>query len=784
MGRGLGEVVQAILRDDGRPGLFNAVLAELGTATALRLLVFEDAHWADGVTLDLLRFLGRRIASLPTLVLVSYRDDETGPAHPLRALLGDLATQRGVSRIELLPLSLGAITELAADRDADAASVLALTGGNPFFVTELLQHPNAAQVPATVGDAVLARLRRISPAARHAATVAATIGARVEPSVLYDLPGVGAADLDECVGAGLMRLTPPVFTFRHELVRQAVLSVCSVGERREISAAVLAVLRSKSFDDDALSRLAELSEAAGDADAVWAYAPAAARRAAGLGAHREAAAQYERALRWVVEADQRADLLEPLALEQYLVGVLPDAIASRREAVRLRRVLDEPLRVGDGLRWLARLHWYAGEGSIADGYATEALELLTPLGPSPELAMALSLQSQLLMLSGGYAGAISWGEQALELARELNLPDVVAHALNNIGTALSASGDESGIALVHESLAMSLAINSEDHAGRAYVNLASELVGLRRLDDARAVLDDAIQYCYDRDLDLQTPYLRSMRAQLKVHLGLWDEAVIEAREVLAGPGLTPLHTFAAGIPLALVPLRRGERVDLADLRQRAYELDEIQRLVPYACVQAEMVWLGGGSLDADSDAAKVYSRAMEMDNGHDVVELSAWLRRCGLDVTAPRDSYGALADIVSDPLTCAGRLAALGNHYDAALCLLEGDAADAAKAADVFARLGAAPALARAQARLRGLGATRIPRGLRTWTVADHDGLTHRQSQILALIAEGLSNAEIAARLFLSQRTVDHHVSAVLAKLGVPNRAAAALRYGHRGTVE
>ena len=191
MARGLGADVSSILRDERRPGLFDALYADLAASTQPTLLVFEDVHWADETSLDLLRFLGRRVGTLRALVIATYRDDETGPEHPLRRRLGDLATQSAVSRMDLPPLSLEAVTTLADGTGQDPRDVLNRTAGNAFFVSEVLQ-AHGGHVPATVRDSVVARSARLTEAARHALTAAAVLGPRAEPSALLEIPGVDA----------------------------------------------------------------------------------------------------------------------------------------------------------------------------------------------------------------------------------------------------------------------------------------------------------------------------------------------------------------------------------------------------------------------------------------------------------------------------------------------------------------------------------------------------------------------------------------------------------------
>jgi DNA-binding CsgD family transcriptional regulator len=781
MAHGLGEHVSSVLRHEGRSGLFDAVYAELAEAERPTVLVFEDVHWADDTTLDMLRFLGRRVGTLSCLIVATYRDDETGPAHPLRSRLGDLASHRAVSRLALAPLSLEAVTALASGTALDPRTVWTRTSGNAFFVTELLMHGASEDVPVTVADAVLARTGRLSSAARHALVAAAVAGPRSEPSVLLDVPGVDAAAVEECIDAGLLRLAPPVFTFRHELVRQAVLAVTAGALRRQLSAQVLAILRSRSPDEDMLARLAELAEDAADRDAVIELAAAAARRAAGLGSHREAAAQYARVRRFVSDGESLAEVLEALSVEQYLTGALAAAIGSREEALVLRRHLGQQHRIGDDLRWLSRLQWYAGNRVEGERLAAEALEVLAPLGAGPERAMAMSLRSQLLMLGSDQEEAIAWGTRAVAIATELGLPEVVAHALNNIGSARVTMGDPSGLEEIGDSLSRSLALNAEDHAARAYVNLAFGLVGLRLADRAEVVIEEGLAYCASHDLDLQSPYLRASRALMNVHRGRWAEARAESTQILADPVIAPVHRFVTLLPLTLVTVRSGGAADalMEELGGIAHDLDEVQRLAPYACVRAEAAWLAGKDLSAGEELMDIYVRTTRCGDRRDQSELGAWLCRLGLGAEVSASCpVGPFRDAPGQPGRAARRLQALGCEYDAAVCLTDGDEADVRRALETFARLGAAPAVAVAQARLRHLGATSIPRGPRTRTRLDADGLTPRQQQVLDLVADRLTNAEIARRLFLSERTVEHHISAALAKLGARTRADAVRQRG------
>ena len=447
------------LDGDTRETLFRSVLAAFGTRSGTTLMIGEDAHWADGASLELLRFLGRRIGGLRALFVVTYRDDEFGPNHPLRLVLGDLATAPAVHRIAVAPLSEEAVQRMAADSGRDAAALHRLTGGNPFFLTEVLAAEDET-VPTSVGDAILARAARLSSEARAVLDLAAVIGSTIEPDLLLTVAGPVFDEADECIGRGLLRATRDGLAFRHELTREAVLTAIAPHRRRLLHARVLTALRKASESERDLARLAHHAEAAGDQEAVLEYAIAAAEQAASLHAHREAAAQYARALRFAdhLPAAERARLLEGRSAACYLSEQGEEAIAARQAALAIWRTLGDQRKEGESLRWLSRVYcyWFQGHGAEPEAAAIAALDVLETLPPGPELAMAYSNLAQLRMLDHDLDGTLLWGNRAIALAEQLGDTETLVHALTNVGAARHYAGDGLGQEELTRSLRLAL----------------------------------------------------------------------------------------------------------------------------------------------------------------------------------------------------------------------------------------------------------------------------------------------------------------------------------------
>ncbi|MDX6494076.1 MAG: hypothetical protein QOE17_62, partial [Gaiellales bacterium] len=376
---GLGGALAALVGEGGRPHeVFSALRDELASGHAV--VVVEDAHWADEATLDVLRMLFRRIESIPALVIVTYRGEEVDSEHRLRVLLGDVATASGVARLALQPLSAAAVAEMAAGCDIDATDLHRLTSGNPFYVREVLD-AGGSEIPATVSDAVLARAARLSAEARRVLEVVSIAPPRMEPWLLEAVCDDTAGRVDECLASGMLVEHGDAFAFRHELARIAIENAIGPARRRTLHRKLLAALSAANGDSE-LARLAHHAEAADDGEAVLRIAPAAAEQAARLGAHREAAAQYSRALRFagVLPPRERADLFERLSDAFFNTDDQVDSIAARKNAIECYREAGDA--AGEAAALSQLVSPFACRGLMDDARAAGegAVALLEPLG--------------------------------------------------------------------------------------------------------------------------------------------------------------------------------------------------------------------------------------------------------------------------------------------------------------------------------------------------------------------------------------------------------------------
>jgi DNA-binding CsgD family transcriptional regulator/tetratricopeptide (TPR) repeat protein len=755
--------------DASREQLFDALLTELCEPGPLPVVVIEDVHWADEATLDLLGFLARRIREIAVLLIVSYRNDELADTHPLRIALGHLAVQRCARRLLLAPLSAQAVRMLSAGRGVDPEELYNVTGGNPFYVREVLE-AGLGQVPSSARDVVLARAARLGMKARETLEAAALIGGTVDERLLRHV--VAGPALAEVISSGLV-VDHPVLRFRHEIARQAIEQAVLSTRRAELHARILQGLRNLGCDDDA--RLAFHAEEASDGPAALDHAASAGRHARTLASHREAARQFERALRFAdgeAPASIAARWIE-LATELSMIDHWPDAETAYTRALENWRAAGDPLGEGDTLRRMSSALWRLCRGDEILTAAEAAVAILEPLGPTPELAAAYGTLAALQNEPGRLDVVVPLARRAQELAVRFGVPAVQSRAATTEAQAMWLAGGE-WEPMLRRALAIALENGIEYEAGFAYTNLHELHCANRDYAKADPYFHDGVAYCEDHDLGTYYSCLRGVRTSTLERLGRWDESAGIAEAVIASVA-SPVNRMIPMTSLSLVVARRDKGDVWPHLHAAMTAADGSTGQMYIAAVRlarAEARWLESDLTGARQEAELADDACADLTDPWLNGEIAVWLLRTGSARTSQRElAEPYRLQLAGNHRGAAELFDALGCPYDAALALLDApDELALRRALDICDALGAVATARIIRQKMRSLGIRSVPAGQRAATRENPLGLTQREQEVLELLCEGRTNASIATKLVISPKTVDHHVSAVLAKLGVSKR--------------
>jgi DNA-binding CsgD family transcriptional regulator/tetratricopeptide (TPR) repeat protein len=762
-----------------RSELFLKFFHELSIRKEKTLIVFEDVHWADEATLDFIKFFSRRVVQLQCLFILTYRDDEIHSKHPLRNVLGDLSPDT-VTRIQLPPLSKEAVYKLAEVKGYDAENVFRISGGNPFYVNEILATYSPG-VPENVKDAILAVYDRQEEGTKNAWQICSVIPEGLEINRFAKIKATWDREVDHCFALKIIVVKNDRVIFKHELYRRTIEDSLSPFKRIELNKKILELFLTSFEEEGEVERIVQYAKNANENKLVVKYARIAAMQAASVGAHIEASKLYLAAIQAaeVIGEDQLVGFYEAYAYECYLTNQIEEAICYQEKALRIWTEMNNAERTGNSLRLLSRLWWYDGNRDEAEKYGKQAIEILQPLPSSKAKAMAYSNMSQLIMFSEDVPECVKWGNMAIEMAREIKDDEILCHALNNVGFSqwnvqLSKG---TGQKLLMESLDIALRNSFHEHAARAYSNIIYKSIESKEYSVAKEFLQESSKYCKERDLDSSNNYQLSLKSRMLLETGGWDEAAAMAERFLQNKGQPGTVKIGCLLVLGTIGIRRGDDHALSlllEAKSLAFKIREHQRIIRVMIALLEYEWLTGKKLITDEELRTSINLVKKVDNIFSNSEICFWLRKARhvkIDLPEWYEPYRLLM---------AGKISKAADFwqkkdclFDKAIALFEGSEEDKKKSLLLFQQIGAHAIAEKIKMEMRAGGIRKIPRGLRESTRSNPAQLTNREIDVLQQLQKGKQNKEIAGTLFISPKTVDHHISSILFKLDVNTRSKA-----------
>ncbi|HEX9252840.1 MAG TPA: AAA family ATPase [Ignavibacteriaceae bacterium] len=759
-----------------RPSIFSNLLKEIHNRVP-KIIVIEDMHWADESTLDFLKFLGRRINKTQALLIITYRDDEIKSDHPLKLALSNLPSNY-LKRIKLSPLSENTVNTLALKYGRKDSELYTKTGGNPLLVTEVLANEQQ-ETSTTIKELFTSKLKRLTLDGRSIVEMFSVIPGKVEKWLAQKLIN-DLSKVDEILDCGILKSEGDSYLFRHELSRIAIEDSLSESKRINLNSKILDVLVHQQNIDHYLSRIIHHASKAFNKDAIIKYAPSAGKQASKLGAHLQAVKIYQAAIQCSdkLSVEQKLDLLESISYECFITGQVYEAIQAAESAIKILKEYPAQEREGEIYRKLSRILWYDCQDQKGEEYLNKAIQIFETLPPSRKLAMAYSNKSQTYAIREENNFAIEWGNKALELARKFNDKEVEAHALNNIGCCKMLIEDHSGENDLLKSLDISVENDFYEHATRAYVNLGSIHLQQRNLIKAENCFAKGLEYGNEKDIYVFSLCMAGHYAKTKLLFGMWDESIDLANYVLKQKNAPPGNTVMPLNVLAVIRTRRNDPGALKlinEAMEMAINMGEMEKIVSVASAKAEYFWLQNKLDDFSYELISIYSKVIKQDNPWAIGEIAYWICKADRLKEIPKIiAKPYLLQIQGNWKEAARVWENLRCPYEQALALSEGDEEAMKKSIEMLEKLGASATVQLIKQKMRESGIRSIPKGPRKTTRDNFAGLTSRQLEVLKLLAHGMSNLEIANNLFISAKTVDHHISAIFSKLNIHSRIEAA----------
>jgi DNA-binding CsgD family transcriptional regulator len=824
-------------RRDGaeRGRLYELALGLFQRMAALRpaVLILEDLHWIDPASADLLAMLGGNLRHAGLVIVGTYRSDEVPRDHPLHGAALELERSGRAERIELAGLTCDEVAAQVtgilgtAPATRQTRSLFDRSDGNPFFVEELLAAgPTNGELTASLRDVLLTRVERLGRQTRRVLRAVATIGRVSDEELIAAVTGLPAAELDialqEAVAHRLLVVSGDGYDVRHALLREALHADLLPGRRNRLHGAVAAALEGQGSPAEP----ARHWYAAGDRARALGGFVAAGVAAQAANAWAVALAHYERVLRlWadVPDAEARcgidhAEVMMRAAEVAMAEGETDRAVELTGAAMAQLDPAAAPLRVAALLTLLGRIRWMAGDLAAACASYAEAVALLPAEASTRERAQVLALQGHAFMLQCRYRDAVTCCAEAIDVATAVGAPDIECHARNTMGVSLPMLGSvDAGLAELAGALRIAKERDDTWALGRTYVNYSDALLWAGRWAQAAEIGMEGVQVCRRLGYGRTTCMCAAGNTlSALVRLGRWSDAdrlIDDVMDIDAPPG----QRWGVTLAMAELGLCRadldGARRHLASLTDAVARTEVLELGGTFHACAARLAIAGG-----DHEAARAHARAgLELIRGSEFTRIgpelcavglraeaelrgdpAALLKECrellrGLAQAPECTAQGVQAEAEAtrpatpDPgawLAAAAAWERLGEPHRTAYCrfrqaeavlAVRGSRADAADllrvARDAAGRLGAVALREEIERLSRRARLEPAPPGEPGERVP---GLTAREAEILGLLSSGRTNRQIAATLFISERTVGVHVSRILHKLGVPNRGAAA----------
>jgi DNA-binding CsgD family transcriptional regulator/type II secretory pathway predicted ATPase ExeA len=757
------------LKESDRQAVLETLVDLLSMSLRPTVMVIEDTQWSDEATLDAVKYVGRRTARAHGLLLLTYRVGEVDVDHPLRTVIGDLPPE-SVTRIELAGLSRSAVSEIIRGTDLDADRVLEVTHGNPFLVTEMAS-TESGEVPGSVRDSVMARVGRLSVEAREVLKVMSVVPERIPLDEYQSISDGSAGQLAECERLDLLEVGVDTVSFKHELIRRAVEASLTISESTAIHRALLERLPAGTSP----ARLVHHARCAKDVPRLIEYAPKAARAASEVGSHREASAHYQALGPYLdhMGALDRAGVLFDWARVEYYLGNV-DSIEILDRAIGLLREVGADTDLARALVLGVELNRTHGRFDSANASAVEAIQILEGGEPGAGLAHALAACAWLQIHRGLIREAEANADRAIVIADSTDAELAMLVALGVKGTLLYVRGEAGGLDFMEELRRHAERGGHRHEEVSALLRMA--VVALEIRDLARAS-DFALQ-SRNTAVRYELPTLETVATAVYAEARFWAGAWVEAEDLATETfGLRSNVDVRLAAALGAVRTRTGH-AGSEEFLERAWALagesGEIDHLLFSAAVLAERMWLDSRS-DADliDQFRDLVEQGIRFEYPWPAGSLALWLWMLGALEEIPKGLPVPYRDLFDGRIASAAEFwESRDIPYERALALICGDVSQRLQALEILESLGASAVASKMRRELRADGVS-LRRGRGKATRSSRAGLTGRQAEVLELLDEGLSNAQIADRLFVSTRTVENHVSALLAKLDSTTRSEA-----------